>query len=167
MNIFFLCVVYSVTYFSIRQKEIYPKGYLEDIADSDDTEPEIKAAKNKLMSDLELEQKKSKLLKLMQEEEPYLDSELNLIKLSELMQTSGHELSYVINNGFNENFFNFINSYRVQKAQELLKNPEYDKMTILWIGFESGFNSKTSFNTTFKKMTSYTPSEYRKRSSTL
>lgn len=57
--------------------------------------------------------------------------------------------------------------YKVQKAKELLNDPKYDNYTIVAIGFESGFNSKTAFNTTFKKMTSYTPTEYRKLRSDL
>ncbi len=162
INLVFLGVVYLVAFYSIRQKEIYPKGTIlpENVPDSGD--PTKNTSKNKLLSKGELDILKGKLLELMQKEEPYLDSDLNLIKLSEQMQLSSHQLSYLINTGFNENFFNFINRYRVQKAAELLKNPDYDHLNILAIGYESGFNSKTSFNTTFKKMTSYTPTEYRR-----
>lgn len=166
INAFFLCVVYFVAYFSIKQKEIFPKGY--------QIQTSIKAVqlennntKNKLITDPELELYKNKLLKLMKEEQPYLDSELNLVKLAQQLSISRHQLSYIINQGFGENFFYFVNKYRVQKAEELLSDPEKDKYTILAIGFESGFNSKTAFNTTFKKVTSYTPSEYRKKRSEL
>jgi AraC-like DNA-binding protein len=98
---------------------------------------------------------------------PYLDSELNLIKLAELLQMTPHQLSYIINNGFNENFFQYVNGYRVEKAKELLVEDEMNKLSILGIAFESGFNSKTSFNTTFKKFTGQTPSEFKTRSSGL
>lgn len=168
INLFFLGVVYLVTYFSIKQKEIYPKDF--DISENNISKSgnkQINISKNKLIEDAELILLKEKLLQIMQNEKPYLDSELNLIKLAELMQLSGHQLSYVINTGFEENFFYFINKYRVKQAEILLNNPKYDNLTILAIGFDSGFNSKTSFNTTFKKVTSYTPSEYRKIRSNL
>ena len=62
-----------------------------------------------------------------------------------------------------KNFFDFINSYRVESVKEMLLNKEFEHYTVLAIGLESGFNSKTSFNTVFKKMTGVTPSEYRKQ----
>jgi AraC-like DNA-binding protein len=72
-------------------------------------------------------------------------------------------MSYLINSGFGENFFQFINKYRVERAKELLNIDKLSKYSILGIAFESGFNSKTTFNTTFKKFTNQTPSEYLKR----
>jgi AraC-like DNA-binding protein len=161
INLYFLVVVYLVAFYSMRQKEIFPRGLIIEQT-IEMNQPEEKAAKTKLLDDTGLDNLKTRLLELMEKEKPYLDSELNLVKLAEQLQTSSHQLSYVINNGFKENFFNFINKYRVKKAEELLKNPAYDHLTILAIGYESGFNSKTSFNTTFKKITSYTPTEYRK-----
>lgn len=167
INLFFLGVVYLVAFYSIRQKEIYPKGVIlsEVVEDNDPQDRETSIQKNKPLADGELSALKDKLLGLMERERPYLDSDLNLIKLAEQMQISTHQLSYLINAGFGENFFNFINKYRVRKAEELLKNPDYDHLNIVVIGYESGFNSKTSFNTTFKKMTTYTPTEYRSNKS--
>jgi AraC-like DNA-binding protein len=66
------------------------------------------------------------------------------------MNISGHQLSYVINQGFEKTFF-FVNKYRVKRAEELLTNSDYEKYTILAIGYEAGFNSKTSFNNAFQK----------------
>ncbi len=167
MNLFFLAVVYMIAYFSIKQREIYPQDLdIDEIVNTDNIENEQQKSKE-LLSNSELETLKEKLLYLIETEKPYLDSELNLVKLADKLSLSTHQLSYVINNGFNENFFQFINKYKVQKAKELLNNPKYDNYTIVAIGFESGFNSKTAFNTTFKKMTSYTPTEYRKLCSDL
>ncbi|HMR19300.1 MAG TPA: helix-turn-helix domain-containing protein [Sphingobacterium sp.] len=163
INLFFLSVVYLVAYYSIRQKEIYPKGAMltEVVAGNERGGATANLPKNKLFNERELNVLKDKLLTLMENEKPYLDSSLNLIKLSEHMQISTHQLSYIINAGFGENFFHFVNKYRVRKAAELLTNPRYDHLNIIVIGYEAGFNSKTSFNTTFKKMTAYTPTEYR------
>lgn len=166
INLFFVAVVYLVAFYSFRQKEIFPRGMeLSDVVD-DNEQTAIKAGtpKVKVIEDEELNKLKEKLLHLMDTEKPYLNSELNLVKLAEQMNLSTHQLSFLINNAFGENFFNFINRYRVRKAKELLKNPDYDHFTVLVIAYESGFNSKTSFNNTFKKITNYTPTAYRKKS---
>ncbi|EJL71830.1 helix-turn-helix domain-containing protein [Chryseobacterium populi] len=163
INIAFLLVIYSVAYYSLKQKEIYPveeKQREELISINED--PETEEVKRKLISDEELLRIKTGLEKIMESEKPYLDSELNLIKLSELLSVSTHHLSYVINSGFQKNFFQFVNEYRILHAKILLKDNSNNKLSILGIAYESGFNSKTSFNTTFKKLTGKTPSEFKK-----
>jgi AraC-type DNA-binding domain-containing proteins len=105
---------------------------------------------------------KSQLTQFMLTHKPYLDPDLNLVKLAELLGTSTHRLSYIINSGFNMNFFNFINKNRIEEAKLLLLNTKMDQYSILGIAFKAGFNSKTSFNTTFKKLTNQTPSEFKK-----
>jgi len=166
INLFFVAVVYLVAFYSLRQKEIYPQGIeLSDIVSNNTLiEQQTDVPKVKVIEDADLHQLKEKLLRLMELEKPYLNSELNLVKLAEQMNLTTHQLSYLINNAMGENFFNFINRYRVRKAKELLKNSDYDHLNVLVIAYESGFNSKTSFNNTFKKMTNYTPTEYRKSS---
>ncbi|HEX7847898.1 MAG TPA: helix-turn-helix domain-containing protein [Chitinophagaceae bacterium] len=162
-----LVAVLFVGYFALKQKEIYPldqKQRVELIAFNEEPVPD---PKRKIVPDEEINSLKTRLLALMEEQKPYLDSNLNLVKLAEQMAVSTHQLSYVINTGFSENFFQFINKYRVEKAKELLLNSAKDNYTILGIAFESGFNSKTSFNTTFKKFTDLTPSEYKKKSTGL
>ena len=101
-----------------------------------------KSGKEKLIPDEDFESLKEKLLTLMKDEKPYLEGDLNLLKLSELIGISTHQLSYLLNNGFNENFFQFVNKYRVAHAKELLLSDSYYKMSVLGIAFESGFNSK-------------------------
>jgi len=76
---------------------------------------------------------------------------------------SSCELSILINHHLNKHFFDFINEYRIEKAMELLTNPERKEYTVLEILYEVGFNSKSSFNTAFKKHTGLTPTEYRRR----
>lgn len=167
INLYFLTIVYLVAFYSIRQKEIYPKGLNIDqtIKDDNFTNDSHDTQRIKRMEDVDLNQIMEDILKLMEEEMPYLDGELNLLKLSEKLDISSHQLSYVLNAGFGENFFHFINKYRVQKAKELLINPAYDHLNMIAIGYDAGFNSKTAFNTTFKKMTTYTPTEYRAKRS--
>lgn len=166
INIYLLLNVYLVAYYSIKQKEIYPRGFsvLEIVSQEGEHKEDVQ---KKLMNEIELNNIKVQLIKLMEEEESYLDRDLNLVKLADKLHITGHQLSYVLNNGFDENFFNFINKYRVKKAQELLLNPKYNHLNMIAIGYEAGFNSKTAFNTTFKKITSTTPTEYKNTHSEL
>ncbi|WP_347217575.1 helix-turn-helix domain-containing protein [Chryseobacterium sp.] len=162
INAVFLVVIYCVGYYSLKQKEIYPleekqREELISIQDESDSEE----VKRKLMSDEELIKIKMQLENIMINEKPYLNSELNLIKLAEMLSVSTHHLSYVINTGFQKNFFQYVNEFRVEYAKLLLKDSG-SKLSILGIAYESGFNSKTSFNTTFKKVTGQTPSEFKK-----
>ena len=168
INIACLIVVFSTAYFSLKQKEIFPadEKQRKEIILIEESEP-LSEMKKKLISDADLVLLKSRLIELMQSRKSFLDCELNLIRLAELIPMTPHQLSYVINSGFNENFFHFINKFRVEKAKELLLKEEVNNLSILGIAFESGFNSKTSFNTTYKKITGLTPSEFKKRRSGL
>ncbi|MEJ5104047.1 helix-turn-helix domain-containing protein [Chryseobacterium sp. MYb328] len=163
INAIFLVVIYCVGYYSLKQKEIYPleEKQREELISIDDN-PDSEEVKKKLISDEELVRIKTKLGNIMETRKPYLDSELNLIKLAEILSVSTHQLSYVINTGFQKNFFQYVNEFRVEYAQSLLKDSN-SKLSILGIAYESGFNSKTSFNTTFKKITGQTPSEFKNR----
>ncbi|WP_353485333.1 helix-turn-helix domain-containing protein, partial [Haliscomenobacter sp.] len=108
-------------------------------------------------------QQKEQLRLLLEEQKPYLDPELSLPKLAEMMACSTHELSHLINQGFERNFYQLINGYRVEESKRLLVNEQLLHLNILAIGFEAGFNSKTTFNTTFKNQTGMSPLEYRKQ----
>ena len=162
INAIFLLVIYYVGYYSLKQKEIYPlEERQRDELISIDEDSNSEDSKKKLISDEELLRIKTQLEDLMETQQPYLDSELNLIKLAEQLSVSTHHLSYTINTGFEKNFFQYVNEFRVEYAKGLLKDAN-SKLSILGIAYESGFNSKTSFNTTFKKLTGQTPSEFRK-----
>lgn len=101
------------------------------------------------------------LMALMQSEKPYRDSELTLTKLADMLSVSPHNLSEVINTQVGQNFFDFVNQYRVKEVKHNLANKEMQHFTLLALGLEAGFNSKSSFNAIFKKHTGATPSEFR------
>ncbi len=105
---------------------------------------------------------KQQLLVLLSSEKPYLNPQVSLTDLSEKLAVSTKHLSQVINQSFNKSFFDFINSYRIQEVQQILKESTDDKLTVLEAMYEAGFNSKSSFNTAFKKETGQTPTEFRK-----
>lgn len=98
----------------------------------------------------------------MQTEEPFLDASLTLQKLADKLSFSSRELSVLVNQHIGRHFFDFVNEYRIEKAKNILSDSSKKKLTILEILYEVGFNSKSSFNTAFKKHTGKTPTEYRK-----
>lgn len=98
----------------------------------------------------------------METEKPYLQPDLTLDKLAALVSMPPRTLSNIINRQFHCNFFEFISSYRIEEAKRLLSDNVSASRNILDIMYEVGFNSKTTFNTLFKKKVGITPSEYRK-----
>ena len=97
----------------------------------------------------------------MEQDKLYRETELTLQNLSEKLQYPSYQVSQAINEGLKKNFYDLINSYRVEEAKRLLVDPKNQNFTILSVGFEAGFNSKTTFNTVFKKFTGITPTEFR------
>ena len=110
----------------------------------------------------QIEEYKKQLLALLRTEKTFLDPQVSLADLSEKLSVSTKHLSQVINQSFNKSFFDFINTYRIQEVQQILKESKDDKLTVLEAMYQAGFNSKSSFNTAFKKETGQTPTEFRK-----
>jgi len=105
----------------------------------------------------------SNLLLLLDQKKLYLDPLLTLHKLARQLSISDKQLSQVINERTGNNFNDFINKYRIEEAQNLIRSNNDQQPNILTIAYEVGFNSKSTFNTAFKKFTNSTPSEYRQR----
>lgn len=103
------------------------------------------------------------LLQHIEAQKPYLNPELSLPELARQMGYNTHQLSGVINNEMGKNFNEFINMYRIQAVKERLVDPAFAHLSILGIAFESGFNSKATFNRSFKQFTQQTPSEFLKK----
>ncbi|WP_276483434.1 helix-turn-helix domain-containing protein [Paraflavitalea pollutisoli] len=106
------------------------------------------------------EQLLTRLLDYMERERPYLQPELTIYTLAEALNTNRHHLSQVINERLHVSFFDFINRYRVKAVQAKMADPGTRSMSILGIAYDCGFNSKATFNTSFKKYTGMTPSAY-------
>ena len=105
-----------------------------------------------------------RLIQLLESEKLYRNPRLTVQDLSDRLEVSSKVVSQVINQSFNRNFFDLINSYRIIEAKEILNHPD-DKRTILEVLYHVGFNSKSSFNTAFKKDTGLTPTEFRQKNS--
>ncbi|QLC65363.1 helix-turn-helix transcriptional regulator [Flavobacterium sp. LPB0248] len=103
----------------------------------------------------------STLKQYMLEKEPFLDPSLTIQELANQINMPVRDLSILINHHMDQHFFDFVNEYRIQKAMDILKDPSKNQFTVLEILYEVGFNSKSSFNTSFKKYTNLTPTAYR------
>ena len=111
-----------------------------------------------------IEELKKDLPLKMEYEKYYLDSSLTIHSLANHLNTNSKYLSQLINQVFEKNFVLFVNEYRINEAKNLLSNRDNDHLTIESIGYDSGFKSKSAFNTAFKKVTGTTPSVYKKQS---
>lgn len=110
----------------------------------------------------EVDELKTKLTELLENQKLYRDESLNLTELAEKMGISNKRLSELLNQYLNISFYNLINDYRIEEVKERIKSEEAEKYTLISIAFDSGFQSKASFNRIFKQKTGLSPSEYRK-----
>lgn len=172
-NIGLIMLVYSVSYFGIRQPSVMENIYFkisepsdmekEDSSSSTFLEPKkLKSSKVKL-SEEEIDLKKQELSRFMEVEKPYLKSDLSLSELSENISISKTDLTYILNYVLGINFFTYVNNYRLQEVLDKLDDPQNKHYTILAIAFDCGFNSKSTFNSLFKQFTGETPSQYRSK----
>ena len=102
----------------------------------------------------------ARLDSIIKEHKLYLNPNLNLGDLAEIMNLSPREVSQIINRHAQKNFASFVNGYRVEEAKKLLKTGNGDSK-IIGIAHDSGFNNLSTFNVAFKSMTHQTPTEYR------
>jgi len=103
---------------------------------------------------------KEKILALMQLRKAYEDPELSLAALARELNTNPALISRTINQGFEQNFNDFVNQFRINAVKDMLDNGEHRKQTLLGIAFDCGFNSKATFNRAFKKATGMSPKEW-------
>lgn len=126
----------------------------------------VKTANNRVgyiksgLKKAEAEKLLKKLLDFSEREKPFLDRDLNIHTLSELTSIPKHHITEVLNEYYGKNFFTFINEFRVKEVISRMKDPANKNFTILAIAYDSGFNSKSTFNTIFKSITGLTPSQY-------
>lgn len=103
-----------------------------------------------------------KMNSFMEKEKPFLNSNLSIQDLSDNISLPIHTISEVTNGLMGQNFFDYVNNYRVEEFKMLAELPENENIKILNLAFDAGFSSKTSFNIAFKKFTGITPSQYTK-----
>jgi AraC-like DNA-binding protein len=116
--------------------------------------------RNSPLSEEDLQRLMQQATHHMTHQKPYLYSELSLTTLAEQLKMNPNLLSQVLNEGFGENFYRFVNRYRVEESKRLLLDPAYKHYTILAIALEAGFSSKSTFNRTFKEIAGCSPSDF-------
>lgn len=147
-------LVFYVAYISYVQPEVF-KGQILLV----DPTSLFKYRKSRLTPSYSTELK-DKLLHLLEDEKVYKLNTINLELLSEKLGTNRHNTSQVINEHFNMNFFELINTYRINEALEILKSDANNSLNIIEVAYEVGFNNKVTFNKSFKKLLSQTPTQY-------
>ena len=166
--------LYAITYIGITHSTLWRKtreanAYLN--ADNKESglqnnllivEEKSRSAKAGL-SEERIRQLADMIVRAIENERLFTESELTLQDLANKIQCPPHQASQAINEGLKKTFYDVINGYRVEEAKRLLLDPKNVNFTILSVGFEAGFNSKTTFNTVFKKFTGFTPTEYREK----
>ncbi len=118
--------------------------------------------KKSLLEAGDVETSRSQLLKYMEVASPFLDPDLSLRALANVLDMHPNQLSWLLNERLGKNFNEFINHYRVETFKKLAKDPSNANVTVLGLAYDSGFNSKTVFNTYFKKETGLTPKQFLK-----
>lgn len=177
-----MILTYSVSYFSIKQPNLFKNetpfaededSYRRTISDKlaameSHVKPTTTVAKEENESKEKEEMpadKKTQLEKLanyMLEAKPYLNPELTLQDLSSKLNLPKHQITQLLNNYLNKNFFEYINEFRIEETKKRMLDSNYEHLTLVAIAYECGFNSKSTFNTFFKNATGLTPTEWRK-----
>jgi len=97
----------------------------------------------------------------MKQEKPYLNQSLSLKDLAKSMDVYPHYITQVLSTITQQNFYDFVNQYRIEEAERLFTSPSKSKYTILSIAYDCGFNSKATFNRVFKEKKGKTPTKYK------
>lgn len=143
-------MIFWLGYFMILQRDFF-----EVTTEEDGQKPNILSEKT--------DEHYQKVLQLMVEEKLYRNPALNMDILADKASLSNGYLSQIINQKEGKNFYDFINTYRVEEVKIHLSDPNYAHYSILGIGLEAGFKSKSTFNSAFKKLTGQTPSAFRNK----
>jgi AraC-like DNA-binding protein len=151
--------IFYLGYFGIKHENIFLDSRNDDFVNKKSSCK--KKYKNSGLKDDVLRNYYEKLIILMEEEKPYLQPKLNLSELAEQLEISGNQLSQIINQMSGVNFHDFVNKYRIEEFLNLAK--KNNNFSLLAVALEAGFNSKSSFNSVFRKQKGCSPSQYLKR----
>jgi AraC-like DNA-binding protein len=159
--------IFFYGFFGIKQQIIYSQQTREideNSTDDEDFSEQRESSNNRYkksgLKKEESEEYLRQLLAYMENDKPYLDGKLSLKQVAEKLDISTNYLSQVINENLQKNFFDFVNEYRVDLVKEKIGDTSNKNYTLLAIAYDCGFNSKSSFNSIFKRFTGSTPSQY-------
>lgn len=166
--------IFILSFFGLKQNQVFAgqnnkENIIELESAATNGEQKAKQKKEKYERSGLTPQRAAHYLKCLEEytenEKPYLDANLTVDKLANQSHIPRHYLTQIFSEQLNKNFYLYINEYRIKKVKLLLSDPVKMDMTLLEIAYESGFNSKSTFNSIFKKMTNMTPTQYKKNKS--
>ena len=152
LHIGILIATYSLSFFGFKQEAIFEEQQFTRY-ESEPAEQEIP---------VKPKGEKESLIQYLSEKKPYLIRNLTLQDVANEMSIPTYRLSELINNDLGKNFFTLINELRVEEAKQRIRSGKYNHLTLSAIGFDSGFNSKSTFQALFKKYAGVTPSQYKK-----
>lgn len=144
--------------------ELSPANESKELAELSTATPEVSKYNKLALSDSQLKAIHGELVQLMKQKKLFLTPELTLTMVAEELEIHPNTLSQVINTVEQKNFFDYVNTFRIEEFKERIAIPDNQKYTLLSLAYECGFNSKTSFNRNFKNLTGKSPSEYLKES---
>lgn len=147
----FSFVIYAISFFALRKNQLFAR---------------VTKYKNSILTTEQVQGYGEKIQDLMIVDKLYRDPRLTLPRLAKRISASTQTTSEIINRHFQMSFADFLNSYRLKDAQQMLQDPQNVDRKIAAIAFESGFGTLSTFNTAFKKQTGLTPSEYKRKSGT-
>ena len=163
--VLFVCFI---GFFGLKQTSIFVDQAIQQppiqdkLPSADQDKKEFEKYAKSGLKDKDAEQLHKRLNEYMQLEKPYLDSQLSLSKLGESFGIHSNYLSQVINERESKNFYDYVNGYRIDEFKRLASDPKKKNLTLLALAFDCGFNSKSVFNNSFKRLTHQTPSEFLK-----
>jgi YesN/AraC family two-component response regulator len=174
--------IFFVGLMAYKQKEIFLKNSYkktavisgindnnqnEKVYHEEEEEGSIINVKENTISQFVSEDKKTEILNkldvLMEKDKIYLDQNLNLYDLSKKLKINKTYLSYIINEGTESNFYNYVNKYRIESAKKMLIDSKFDHLSIEGIANNAGFKNRSSFYPVFKKFVGETPTEFKKK----
>jgi len=158
--VLFAVIPFFIGYFAIHQPETFKvnPSVVSIFDDVLDTTPESTQEEAVLSEEDQIWMEK--IDKYMHKSRCFINPKLSLAELSNQLKLPTHVVSKIINDGYQKNFFDFVNSYRIEEFKKLLHENKNAQFTLLSLAYDVGFNSKTAFNRSFKKITDQTPREY-------
>ena len=145
----------------VQQREIFALTMQGKVLAEKEIPEQIDVEKEGLIDEHLMLEIVNNLEKVMKEDKPYLNKILSLNLLADKLNIRIHILSYILNTHYNENFYTYVNNFRIDYCKALLKNPKKQHLSIEGIAFDGGFGSKSTFNTLFKKQYRMTPTQYK------
>jgi AraC-like DNA-binding protein len=158
--------IFYIGYHGIKQQVIF--SFFEDVPEPapvsrENSDPKSEGYKKSGLRQNQMPGIHEKMLLAMQSGKLFLNPELSLQELSGKLNIPPHHITQTLNEFVRQNFYDFVNSYRVNEFKERVDKGDAENFSLLGIAFDCGFNSKSSFNRIFKNSTGLTPSDYRNK----